>query len=199
MHFLIVHSKLYFVVLISSWAFKPWFQFILQCVELLCSFGKFWSLMHMKTKGENLSNLGQTKFFLVHAITAQENLRSAGYVKMVFNFLYIWHHWICFCACFSLKTKTPGRSWLNNLKFASRYSEIEVHGMIHLSFFSLLSLKFILYESLYHGWWYGWFVFFINYVDQLQYSDESATVPVVIALRTSFVLEFAPLNTKGRQ
>ena len=63
MHFLIVHSKLYFVVLISSWAFKPWFQFILQCVELLCSFGKFWSLMHMKTEGENLSNLGQTKFF----------------------------------------------------------------------------------------------------------------------------------------
>ena len=57
---------------------------------------------------------------------------------------------ICFCACFSLKTKTPGRSWLNNLKFASRYSEIEVHGMIHLSFFSL-ALKFILYESLYHG------------------------------------------------
>lgn len=51
------------------------------------------------------------------------------------------------CACFSLKTKTPGLSWLNDMKFAVLCSDIEIHGRIEFVF-----AVFILYESLYHGW-----------------------------------------------
>ena len=42
------------------------------------------------------------------------------------------------------------------------------------------------------------FFFLINHADQLQYSNESTTVPVVIAMRINVVLELAPPNTKGR-
>ena len=80
------------------------------------------------------------------------------------------------------------------MKFAVLCSDIEIHGRIEFVF-----AVFILYESLYHGWRSGWFVFLINYVDQLQYTDECATVSVVIALWTNVAPEFVPLNTKGRQ
>lgn len=43
------------------------------------------------------------------------------------------------------------------------------------------------------------FFHFINYVDQLQCSDESATtILVVMALRKKVVLEFAPLKRDGK-
>lgn len=184
---------------------------------------KWWPLIHTKTKKRNFKKCRPYKFcFCAINVLLKQTWKSSlasfphsvtGYVRNSLK-LQIASNEVkrnirtpCRITCASVwRRKHLDAHLVNNMKFApwQWYRNSRYDCRIHSTLFSL-GLKFILYESLCHGWcsaWFGFFFFFFHFrnnVDQLQCSDESATtVLVVVALRKKCCPQICTTE-KGRE